>query len=107
MSKNIQNKVIFSFAESDQELKNQISKLPISKNLRVENRFFSDLKRFKIELANHAGRFLGNDSGPSHMAAMLGIPTEVCYQVTNPALWRPLGPRVKVYDLQSDADNIL
>ena len=40
---------------------------------------------------------LGNDSGPSHLAAAMGLQTLVVYGPTDPALYRPLGPRVKVF----------
>ena len=41
--------------------------------------------------------FIGNDSGPSHLAGILGLPTVCLFGPTSkPALWKPLGPRVKV-----------
>lgn len=40
--------------------------------------------------------YAGNDSGVSHLAALLGIPTVALFGPTNPALWAPLGPRVSV-----------
>jgi heptosyltransferase-3 len=40
--------------------------------------------------------YLGNDSGITHLAAMLGIPTIAIFGPTDPAIWRPLGPFVKV-----------
>jgi ADP-heptose:LPS heptosyltransferase len=42
-----------------------------------------------------AALFVGNDSGPSHLAGVLGIPTWVLFGPTNPAVWHPLGPSVK------------
>lgn len=56
-------------------------------------------------------RFLGNDSGISHLAGMLGVPTLVLFGPSNPIWWRPLGPTVEV--LQRDpikrlpVDNVL
>jgi ADP-heptose:LPS heptosyltransferase len=41
-------------------------------------------------------RYLGNDSGVTHLAAMLGIPTTAIFGPTDPAIWRPLGPFVNV-----------
>jgi heptosyltransferase-3 len=41
-------------------------------------------------------RFLGNDSGVSHLAGMLGVPTLVLFGPSNPIWWRPLGPHVEV-----------
>ncbi len=40
--------------------------------------------------------YLGNDSGITHLAAMLGIPTIAIFGPTDPAVWRPVGPSVKV-----------
>jgi heptosyltransferase III len=40
--------------------------------------------------------FVGNDSGISHLAAALGIPTVVLFGPTLPQHWAPLGPDVTV-----------
>jgi heptosyltransferase III len=42
------------------------------------------------------GCYLGNDSGITHLAAMLGVPTIAIFGPTDPAIWRPVGPAVKV-----------
>jgi heptosyltransferase III len=42
-----------------------------------------------------ASAYLGNDSGPTHLAAMLGRPTLALFGPTDPAVWAPLGPRVR------------
>jgi ADP-heptose:LPS heptosyltransferase len=44
-----------------------------------------------------AGAFFGNDSGPTHLAGIIGVPT-VCVFGPNSDLnrWRPLGPNVRV-----------
>ncbi|MFB3902891.1 MAG: glycosyltransferase family 9 protein [Acidobacteriota bacterium] len=39
---------------------------------------------------------VGNDSGISHLAAALGIPLVCLFGPTDPKVWRPLGPRVRV-----------
>jgi ADP-heptose:LPS heptosyltransferase len=41
-----------------------------------------------------AQAFVGNDSGPGHLAGILGVPTVSIFGPTDPARWRPLGPRV-------------
>jgi len=41
-----------------------------------------------------ATTFLGNDSGPGHLASIIGIPTVILFGPTNPKIWNPLGPRV-------------
>src|SRR6266704_1471533 len=40
--------------------------------------------------------YLGNDSGITHLAAMLGVPTVAIFGATDPVIWRPVGPFVKV-----------
>ncbi len=40
--------------------------------------------------------FLGNDSGPSHLAAGLGVPTVAVFGPTDPAVWSPRGGAVRV-----------
>ncbi len=40
--------------------------------------------------------YLGNDSGITHLAAMFGVPTVAIFGPSDPAVWRPLGPSVKV-----------
>ena len=38
--------------------------------------------------------YLGNDSGPTHLAAALGLPTIALFGPTNPHIWSPRGPNV-------------
>jgi len=57
------------------------------------------------ELCNELGRsrlFLGNDSGISHLAANLGIPSVVFFTITDPAQWAPWVPRdqMRIVDLR-------
>lgn len=40
--------------------------------------------------------YVGMDTGPTHLAALLGVPTVAIFGPTDPATWRPLGPRVAV-----------
>ena len=40
--------------------------------------------------------YLGNDSGITHLAAMLGVPTVVLFGPTSPDVWKPVGPHVEV-----------
>lgn len=41
-----------------------------------------------------ASAFIGNDSGPGHLAGFIGLPTLALFGPTVPDVWRPLGPRV-------------
>ncbi len=40
-------------------------------------------------LLSKATVFIGNDSGPAHMAAAFGIPSVVFFSTSNPAIWSP------------------
>lgn len=40
--------------------------------------------------------YIGNDSGITHLAAMLGCPTVAVFGPTDPAVWGPRGPHVRV-----------
>ena len=41
-----------------------------------------------------ASAFVGNDSGPGHLAGVMGLPTVCLFGPTDPAVWKPIGPRV-------------
>ena len=43
-----------------------------------------------------AGGYIGNDSGVSHLAAYLGLPTVAVFGPSDPKMWRPIGPRVEI-----------
>jgi ADP-heptose:LPS heptosyltransferase len=47
------------------------------------------------ELAS-ASAFVGNDSGPGHLAGIIGVPTVSIFGASDPVRWRPLGPKVNV-----------
>lgn len=40
--------------------------------------------------------YVGNDSGPTHLAARLGVPTLALFGPTDPRVWAPMGPAVTV-----------
>jgi ADP-heptose:LPS heptosyltransferase len=48
-----------------------------------------------IALIHRCGLFIGNDSGPMHIAAALGIPTVALFGPSDPRIWGPLGPGPK------------
>lgn len=43
-----------------------------------------------------AGVFVGNDAGPTHLAAQLGVPTVALFGPTDPRIWGPTGPSVRI-----------
>jgi len=52
----------------------------------------------------HTKVFVGNDSGPGHLAAVLGASTISLFGDTNPKVWAPLGPRVCVIENMNGVD---
>ncbi len=46
------------------------------------------LNEVKAVLSN-AALFVGNDSGPAHMAAAFGVPSVVLFSTSDPAIWEP------------------
>ena len=57
--------------------------------------------------AHHGARFLGHDSGISHLAAACGLPCTLLFGPTDPALWAPQNPGVQVIQSPSDQMNDL
>src|SRR5439155_24223805 len=51
-----------------------------------------------LELFNElrsAAELITNDSGPAHLGAIVGVPTLALFgPASDPAVWKPLGPRV-------------
>lgn len=48
--------------------------------------------------------FLGHDSGPTHLAAILGIPTIAIFKESSIKTWRPLGKSVRVLKASESLD---
>lgn len=46
--------------------------------------------------------YLGNDSGVTHLAALVGTPTIALFGPTDPAIWGPRGDRVEILRWQDD-----
>jgi ADP-heptose:LPS heptosyltransferase len=42
-----------------------------------------------------ASAYVGNDTGPTHLAAIAGAPTTAIFGPTDPAIWHPLGPKAR------------
>jgi heptosyltransferase III len=47
---------------------------------------------------------VGNDSGPTHLAAAVGCPTVAIFGLTDPAVWAPVGAHVVAIDGHPDAE---
>ncbi len=50
-------------------------------------------------LLETGGGFIGNDSGVSHLAAFIGLPTIAVFGPSDPKIWKPMGRAVKVVRL--------
>lgn len=48
-----------------------------------------------LDKLNSADRFIGNDSGPGHLAALLGVPTFTLFGPQLPELFSPRSPRAE------------
>jgi len=53
------------------------------------------LRQFASFMAT-CNAYLGNDSGPTHLSAALGLPTVALFGPTNPHIWSPRGPKVHI-----------
>ena len=57
------------------------------------------------KLIGSAKAFIGNDSGPTHLAGIMGVPTVAIFGPgSSVKSWKPLGPRVDV--VEGDWDEI-
>lgn len=58
-------------------------------------RRFEDLYELACWLAG-ARIYIGNDSGPTHLAAAVGTPVVALFGPSDPAVWAPRGPHVAI-----------
>jgi len=79
--------------EADEERVTQLAgALPNEKVRLAKNLSLPDLA---IQLQN-CGVFIGHDSGISHLAAAVGLPCLLLFGPTNPTVWAPQNPQVRV-----------
>ena len=102
-----EGKVVFSLGEADEQAGNFLKKHALCQHPQVSLIEPVTVQELKNQLSLQADQYLGNDSGPGHLAAGLGIPVEIWYTRTTSAVWHPVGPRVKTYDWLSDSKRIL
>lgn len=62
---------------------------------KMNAKVFGTLDELHQALAG-ASAYIGNDSGPTHLAAQLGLPTIALFGPTDSTLWAPIGPSVTV-----------
>ena len=99
-----ENQVVFSFGEADRHSLDLFKSETFCYPDRIQLILPRSIEEYKEILLKGVAQFWGNDSGPSHLAANLGIPTNVCFRSTNPKIWRPTGPRVHVHEFTQDAN---
>ena len=60
-----------------------------------------------VALLTATAAFVSNDSGPAHLASLLGTPTVTIFGPTSTIVWRPRGPRAQAIqgDPAMDADD--
>ena len=85
---------VFLLGEADEALVPRVR--DAARSLGAEVVHEPALVELAARLAREAAAFVGNDSGPTHLAAALGVPTEALFVATDPEVWRPLGAAVRV-----------
>ena len=86
----LQPSILLGPAEVDLEAVLQHS--PQSQPQVVKTRTFREL----ITVLESAVIYIGNDSGVSHLAALLGVPTLVIFGPSDSDRWRPFGDHVRI-----------
>lgn len=70
---------------------------PADKPMAVSNRCLKDLPLAQVaDTLRECRAFVGNDSGITHLAAYWGAPVVALFGPTDPAVWGPIGRRVKL-----------
>lgn len=57
-----------------------------------------------LAILQQAYLFIGHDSGPTHLSALLGIPTVSFFKTGSVKVWRPVGRCVKVLKINKEKD---
>jgi len=82
---------VFHFGEADDAERQYLAReVPNTRSLSGLN--LADL----AAILGHCAGYIGNDSGISHLAAAVGIPTVALFGPTSPAIWGQRGPKVLI-----------
>jgi ADP-heptose:LPS heptosyltransferase len=68
-----------------------------AKHERVRVLITEDYYAFQVAVS-HARAFIGNDTGPTHIAAACGVPTVAVFGSTSSTIFAPPGPHVRVVE---------
>jgi len=82
---------IFLTGEADEAVADALAR-PGAPGTHLANRPLPEV----AHLLNHAAAYAGNDSGITHLAAALGIPTLALFGPSDPEQWGPRGARVRI-----------
>jgi heptosyltransferase-3 len=86
--------VLFLLGPAEQERFDDDTK----RRIRRQGKVLQDLSLEEVlAVLTQAEAFVGNDSGISHLAGGLGRKTVVVFGPTDPAIYHPIGPQVKVF----------
>ncbi|NLD43707.1 MAG: glycosyltransferase family 9 protein, partial [Chloroflexi bacterium] len=86
-----------SFGEADLALVEPVGAALAQAGLAFHEVRCPSLAELRRLLSTAAAAFVGPDTGVTHLAAALGLPTTAVFRATDPALWRPVGA-VRVLD---------
>ena len=93
LAPNDKRKVVIVGGEADQAPVERLrSGLPNDRVELVQNLTLTEL----AGRLQRCGVFLGHDSGISHLAAAVGTPALLLFGPTDPAIWAPANPQVRV-----------
>jgi len=83
--------VLFILGEAEEDLGNRLE------TLADRFKIISGLDIIKVaSLLSKCSLYIGNDSGVTHLAAALDIPTLALFGPTDPKIWEPLGKKVSI-----------
>lgn len=82
--------IAFLFGPEDDALAREFKALRLGS--RFQFLFSEDIER-TAEILCHTGLYVGNDSGVTHLSALLGVPTLALHGPTRPSEWGAIGPR--------------
>lgn len=83
--------VLVSFGEADLDRRDPLRQAFARQGIPYKEVLCPSLAELRADIARRARRYLGADTGVSHLSAALGKETIVGYRATDPAVWRPVG----------------
>ena len=92
--------IVYSCGPGESHVLDAVEKAAGEKLSRLEG---TGLRHFAAALAG-ARLFIGNDSGPAHMAAAVGIPGVVIFSSSSSTIWAPWRPRAPWRIVQNPFD---